>query len=70
MIHTAHRASVVATGDVLGCLEHIIRSDRRLAAAASNPNDLVDVARTTPELLEVVSFVLSDEYVMLRTQVS
>jgi len=70
MIHTAHRASVVATGDVLGCLEHIIRSDRRLAAAASNPNDLVDLARTTPELLEVVSFVLSDEYVMLRTQVS
>lgn len=70
MIHTAHRASVVATGDVLGCLEHIIRSDRRLAAAASSPNDLVEVARTTPELVEVVSFVLSDEYVMLRTQVS
>lgn len=70
MIHTAHRASVVATGDVLGCLEQIIRSDRRLAAAASNPNDLVDVGRTTPELIELVSFVLSDEYVMLRTQVS
>ena len=70
MIHTAHRASLVATGDVLGCLEHIIRSDRRLAAVASSPNDLVDVARTTPELVEVVSFVLGDEYVMLRTQVS
>ena|GEM_PF-1735984 len=70
MSHTAHRASVVATGDVLGCLEQIIRSDRRLAAAASSPNDLVDVARTTPELVEIVTFVLSDEYVMLRTQVS
>ena len=70
MIHTAHRASLVATGDVLGCLEQIIRADRRLAAAASSPTDLVDVARTTPEVVEVVSFVLSDEYVMLRTQVS
>ncbi len=38
MVHTAHRASVVATGDILGCLEQIIRSDRRLAAAALEPH--------------------------------
>jgi tetratricopeptide (TPR) repeat protein len=70
MIHTAHRASVVATGDVLGCLEQIVRSERRLAAVASNPTELVEVARNTPELVELVSFVLGDEYVMLRNQVA
>ena len=35
MIHTAHRASLIVTGDILGCLEHVIRSDRRLTAAAA-----------------------------------
>jgi hypothetical protein len=71
MTHTAHRAALVATGDVLGCLEHVIRSDRRLAAAAtSGSGDIVDVARATPEMVEAVAFVLSDEYVMLRTQVT
>ena len=71
MNHTAHRAALVATGDVLGCLDHVIRSDRRLASAATAGNgDIVDVARTTPDLVEVVAFVLGDEYVMLRTQVT
>jgi len=71
MTHTAHRAALVATGDVLGCLDHVIRSDRRLAAAATaGSGDIVDVARTTPDLVEVVAFVLGDEYVMLRTQVT
>lgn len=72
MTHTAHRASLVATGDVLGCLEHIIRLDRRLSAAATaaNGGDLVDIARAAPEVVEVVAFVLSDEYVMLRNQVA
>jgi hypothetical protein len=71
MTHTAHRASLVATGDVLGCLEHIIRSDRRLAAAATTPpGDMLELARSTPEVIEAVTFVLSDEYVMLRNQVA
>jgi hypothetical protein len=71
MAHTAHRASLVATGDVLGCLESLIRSDRRAAAAAAvSPADLIDVARGFPELVEIVTFVLGDEYGMLRAQVS
>lgn len=70
MTHTAHRASVVATGDVLGCLEQVIRSDRRLAAAVSSPTNLIEIARNTPELVEIVAFVLGDEYVMLRNQVA
>jgi hypothetical protein len=70
MMHTAHRASLVATGDVLGCLEHVIRSDRRLtAAAAVSSEELLDAARTFPEILEIVSFVLGDEYSTLRAQV-
>ena len=70
MSHTAHRAAVVATGDVLGSLEQVIRSDRRLAAAAASPTELVEIARVTPELVEIVSFVLGDEYIMLRKQVA
>ncbi len=71
MAHTAHRASLVATGDVLGCLESLIRSDRRAAAAAAvSPADLMDVARGFPEFVEIVTFVLGDEYGMLRAQVS
>lgn len=71
MTHTAHRASLVATGDVLGCLEHVIRSDRRLAAASiASPAEMLELARAAPELIEVVTFVLSDEYVMLRNQVA
>ena len=69
MTHTAHRASLVASGDVLGCLEHVIRSDRRLvAAAAVSPDELVEAARAFPEILEIVTFVLSDEYATLRAQ--
>ncbi len=71
MIHTSHRASLIATGDVLGCLEHVIRSDRRLAAAAAvSPADLVEVARSFPELIEIVTFVLGDEYPALRAQIA
>ena len=51
-------------------MDHVIRYGGGWAAAAASPTDLVDAARTTPELVELVSFVLSDDYVMLRTQVS
>ncbi|MEP6654730.1 MAG: hypothetical protein ABJA82_15310, partial [Myxococcales bacterium] len=71
MMHTAHRASLVASGDVLGCLEYIIRADRRLAAAAAvSPADLIEAARSFPEVLEAITFVLSDEYASLRVQVT
>ena len=70
MMHTAHRASLVATGDVAGCLEHVIRSDRRLtAAAAVSPAELLEAARSFPEIVEIVTFVLGDEYSTLRAQV-
>ena len=71
MIHTAHRASLIVTGDVLGCLDQVIRSDRRLtAAAAVSPAELVEAARGVPELVEVVAFVLGDEYMALRAQIT
>ena len=71
MIHTAHRASLIVTGDVLGCLEQVIRSDRRLtAAAAVSPVDLLEAARGTPELVEAVAFVLGDDYMALRAQIA
>ena len=69
MMHTAHRASLVASGDVLGCLEHVIRSDRRLvAAAAVSADELVEAARGFPEIVEIVTFVFGDEYTALRAQ--
>ena len=71
MMHTAHRTSLVASGDVLGCLEYIIRADRRLAAAAAvSPADLIEAARSFPEVLDAITFVLSDEYASLRVQVT
>jgi len=70
MIHTGHRASLVATGDVLGCLELVIRSDRRLTtAAAVSSAELIEAARVFPEMTEAVAFVLGDEYAALRAQV-
>jgi cellulose synthase operon protein C len=71
MMHTAHRASLIVTGDILGSLEHVIRSDRRLAAAASvSPVELVEAARGFPELVEIVTFVLGPEYLALRAQIA
>ena len=71
MIHTAHRASLVASGDVLGCLEYIIRADRRLRPPrAVSPAELTGSGAELPELLEAVTFVLSDEYASLRAQVT
>jgi tetratricopeptide (TPR) repeat protein len=71
MVHTAHRASLVATGDVWGCLDSVIRADRRLvAAAAASPVALIEAARGVPELVEVVTFVLGDDYGALRAQIA
>jgi len=71
MTHTAHRASLVATGDVLGCIEQVIRGDRRLAgAAAVSSTELVEAARASPELLEIIGFVLGEEYLALRRQLA
>ena len=35
LLHTAYRAALVASGDVLGAFEHIVREDRHLAGAAA-----------------------------------
>jgi tetratricopeptide (TPR) repeat protein len=67
MSYTAQRAAVVGSGDVLGCLDSIISSERRLTlAATASPGELLDAARTFPEFTELVAFVLGDDYVQLR----
>jgi tetratricopeptide (TPR) repeat protein len=67
MTYTASRASVFGSGDVLGGLENVIRSDRRLASAAAvSPNELLDIARGFPEIVELVAFVLDDAFIALR----
>lgn len=70
MVHTAHRASLVASGDLLGSLEFIIRSDRRLAAASTSPAELVEAARATPEVVELISFAFSDDYASLASRLA
>ena len=71
MIHTAHRTAVVASGDVLGALDQIIRSERRLSAAAAvSSSELLEAARTLPEFTELVAFALSDDFANLRRQIS
>jgi hypothetical protein len=62
LMHTGHRAALVASGDVLGAFEQIVRQDRRLAAAAVlSSDDLVRAARTSAEIVELVNFAVSDE---------
>jgi tetratricopeptide (TPR) repeat protein len=61
LIHTGYRAALVASGDVLGAFEHIVRQDRRLAAAAAVPEDLLRAARGSAEVVEMINFALGDE---------
>jgi tetratricopeptide (TPR) repeat protein len=71
MVHTSHRVSLVISGDVLGCLEYVIRADRRLAAAAPvSPAELAETARTSPEIVEVIAFVLGDDYLAMRDRIA
>jgi len=40
------------------------------AAAAVSSTELVEAARVSPELLEIVHFVLGEEYLALRRQLA
>jgi tetratricopeptide (TPR) repeat protein len=63
LVHTGHRAALVASGDVLGAFESIVRQDRRLAGAAatSSPDELLRAARSSAEIVEMINFALGDE---------
>ena len=62
LLHTGHRAALVASGDVLGGFEHIARDRRRLAAAlVQPPEELLAIARRKAEVVELVNFAVSDE---------
>ena len=66
LVHTGYRAALVASGDVLGAFEHIVRQDRRLAAAAAIPDDLMRAARASAEVVEMINFALGDELAALN----
>jgi hypothetical protein len=60
--HTAYRAAILISGDVLGAFERIARTDRRLAAAAGlSSDDLLKAARANPEVVDMINFAVSDE---------
>jgi tetratricopeptide (TPR) repeat protein len=65
--HTAYRAAILISGDVLGAFERIARGDRRLGAAGSTSTDeLLKAARANPEVVEMVNFSLGDELAELQ----
>jgi cellulose synthase operon protein C len=67
LMHTGHRASLVASGDVLGAFEHIARQDRRLSSAAvQSPEELVRVAAANAEITEMINFALGEELAALN----
>ena len=51
LLHTGHRAALLASGDVLGAFEQIARADRHLAGAALSTDELVEAARANPEMV-------------------
>jgi Tfp pilus assembly protein PilF len=62
LLHTGHRAALVASGDVLGAFEQIVREDRDLAGAAARGGEgLVTAARENPQIVEMINFAVSDE---------
>jgi Tfp pilus assembly protein PilF len=62
ILHTGHRAALIASGDVLGAFEQIVRDDRELAGAASRGGEgLLAAARDNTEIVEMINFALSDE---------
>lgn len=69
LAHTGHRAAMVISGDVLGAFDHIVRSDRRLtAAAAQSPDELIKAARANDEAVEMINFALGDELAALHAR--
>jgi hypothetical protein len=66
LANTGHRAALLASGDVLGSFEHVVRTDRRLAAAAmASPEDRLEAARVCAEAVEMINFAVSDELAAL-----
>jgi len=62
LLHTGHRAGLVASGDVLGAFEQIVRDDRDLAGAASRGGEgLLAAARDKAEIVEMINFAVSDD---------
>jgi tetratricopeptide (TPR) repeat protein len=60
--HTGYRAALVASGDVLGVFEHLVRADRLLAAAATQtPDELLAAARVTASVVEMVNFAVGED---------
>jgi len=60
--HTAYRAAILISSDVLGAFERIARGDRRLAAAVNLASDeLVKAARANPEVVDMINFALGEE---------
>ena len=67
LLHTGHRASIVASGDVLGSFDYIARLDRRLSAAlVQSPEELQRAAAGNIEVIELVNFALGDELATLN----
>ena len=69
LLHTGHRASIVASGDVLGAFEHIARDDRRLSAAAlQTPEELAQAAAANVEITEMINFALGEDLAALNVR--
>jgi tetratricopeptide (TPR) repeat protein len=66
LVHTGYRAALVASGDVLGAFEHIVRQDRRLAAAVTSLEEMLRAARASAEVIEMVNFAVGDDLAALN----
>jgi hypothetical protein len=67
LLHTGHRAALVASGHVLAAFEQIVREDRGLASAASRGGDeLLNAARDNIEAVELITFAVSDDLASLN----
>ena len=67
LLHTGHRAALVASGDVMGAFDQLLREDRDLAgAAARGGEELLTAARDNIGVVEMVNFAVSDELAALN----
>ncbi|HVZ88901.1 MAG TPA: tetratricopeptide repeat protein, partial [Polyangia bacterium] len=67
LAHTGTRAAVVASGDVLGAFEQLVRTERRLAAAAlQTSEELLAAARTSAAVVELIDFAVGEELAALN----
>jgi hypothetical protein len=62
LLHTGHRAALVASGDVLGAFDQIVREDRHLAGEVSRGGEgLLKAARENHQIVEMINFAVGDE---------